>query len=102
MMMTIIVLIMVTVLILMVATTVHAILDTLEMVSTAQVCVYTFMNAIIYILIFVVDINECLQSPSVCHSNATCNDNDGSYECMCKEGYTGDGKICIGMYVDPL
>ena len=41
MMMTIIVLIMVTVLILMVAITVHAILDTLEMASTAQVCVYT-------------------------------------------------------------
>ena len=26
--------------------------------------------------------------------NATCTDNDGSYECVCKSGYTGDGWNC--------
>ena len=34
-----------------------------------------------------------------CHENATCNNLPGSYECVCKEGYVGDGKVnCEGKY----
>ena len=59
----IIALIMLTVLTLMVATTVHAILDTLEMASTAQVCSlhhrYVYVHAGMFI--------SCLWT-SVCHS----------------------------------
>ena len=32
----------------------------------------------------------------MCHDDAYCMDTDGSYECMCKEGYSGNGTHCIG------
>ncbi|XP_068711921.1 uncharacterized protein [Montipora foliosa] len=40
------------------------------------------------------DVNECTASSPVCHVNATCNNNLGSYQCTCKPGYAGDGKSC--------
>ena len=42
------------------------------------------------------DIDEC--SASVCHVNANCQNNDGSYVCACTAGYTGDGKSCTGEF----
>ena len=42
------------------------------------------------------DVNECSASPSVCHVNASCQNNLGSYVCSCNTGFTGDGKTCIG------
>ncbi len=30
----------------------------------------------------------------VCDDNATCQDVDGSFECVCKDGYSGDGTEC--------
>ena len=32
----------------------------------------------------------------MCHDDAYCMDTDGSYECMCNEGYSGNGTYCIG------
>ena len=43
-----------------------------------------------------IDINECSASPSVCSVNANCHNNEGSYVCSCKVGFTGDGKVCKG------
>ena len=43
------------------------------------------------------DIDECLSTP--CHSDATCDDIEGSYTCTCKVGTTGDGYNCTGMYL---
>ncbi len=40
------------------------------------------------------DVNECKQSPSPCHPDATCKNTDGSYECTCNSGFTGDGNTC--------
>ncbi|XP_028415961.1 fibropellin-1-like [Dendronephthya gigantea] len=46
-----------------------------------------------------IDVDECLPS-SPCHSNATCNNTDGSYTCTCNSGYTGDGFNCTdGSYI---
>lgn len=42
------------------------------------------------------DVNECSASPSVCHVNASCQNNVGSYVCSCNTGFTGDGKTCTG------
>ena len=42
------------------------------------------------------DIDECVDSANDCHSNATCNNIDGGFECTCKTGYTGNGTLCLG------
>jgi hypothetical protein len=49
---------------------------------------------------FYTDINECTSNTQNCHSNATCNNTDGSFTCACNSGYTGDGINCTGMSWD--
>ena len=47
-----------------------------------------------------VDINECLDPVGPCHVNADCIDTDGSFDCVCQAGYTGDGVIsCASEYM---
>ena len=36
----------------------------------------------------------------MCHDDAYCMDTDGSYECMCNEGYSGNGTSCIGKLIN--
>ena len=48
------------------------------------------------ITFFFIDINECLSIP--CDTNAHCINNNGSYSCSCKAGFTGNGTVCVGMY----
>lgn len=44
-------------------------------------------------MIFVfADFNECMQLP--CRNGGTCKNLDGSFECICPEGYTGT--LCTG------
>ena len=31
-----------------------------------------------------------------CHENSTCTDGNGSYTCVCQNGFTGDGFNCTG------
>ena len=40
------------------------------------------------------DINECISGSAECHNNATCTNTDGSYECTCDTGFSGDGFNC--------
>ena len=35
-------------------------------------------------------------STNLCHENADCIDNIGSYKCLCKNGLTGNGTFCSG------
>ena len=42
------------------------------------------------------DIDECSVFPSICDINAICRNSEGSYLCLCKEGFAGDGKACKG------
>ena len=44
----------------------------------------------------VADIDECDLGTDNCSSNATCTDTDGSYDCTCRDGYSGDGFNCSG------
>ena len=43
----------------------------------------------------IIDTNECLEDLS-CHPNATCNNTEGYYMCVCDSGYAGDGFTCNG------
>nr|XP_058950979.1 uncharacterized protein LOC131778575 [Pocillopora verrucosa] len=40
------------------------------------------------------DIDECTESLHNCSSYAFCNNTEGSYNCTCKPGYTGNGREC--------
>ncbi|KAL9953458.1 hypothetical protein ACROYT_G040880 [Oculina patagonica] len=40
------------------------------------------------------DIDECAAGTHSCDSNAECINTKGSYNCICKPGYHGDGKNC--------
>ena len=45
------------------------------------------------------DINECSEGSDTCDENANCTNTDGSYNCSCKTGYTGDGRNCSGSFI---
>ena len=44
------------------------------------------------------DINECTTNFHTCDANAVCNNTQGSYNCTCSPGYTGNGTSCNGYY----
>lgn len=45
---------------------------------------------------FNVDINECAAGSAKCDMNADCRNTEGSYNCTCKTGFTGNGTSCSG------
>ena len=47
-------------------------------------------------ILLTLDIIECNASVAVCDENADCNDTDGSFECVCRRGFSGDGFTCDG------
>ena len=49
-------------------------------------------------IFFTTDIDECSAETNLCDENADCANIDGSFSCTCKEGFTGDGKTCQGVF----
>ena len=45
------------------------------------------------------DVNECDLGTHNCHDNATCTNTVGSFNCTCKDGFSGDGRHCAGMSI---
>ncbi|XP_062831368.1 nidogen-1 [Anolis carolinensis] len=45
------------------------------------------------------DIDECSEQPTVCGSNANCNNQPGTFRCECLEGYqfSADGRTCVAV-----
>lgn len=44
--------------------------------------------------LFLTDIDECEVETHKCHEDAECIDSDGSFSCVCKLGFSGDGLLC--------
>lgn len=44
---------------------------------------------------YVLDINECDLPSTSCPSNEICQNIDGSYKCVCKDGYGREGGSCV-------
>jgi hypothetical protein len=63
-----------------------------------------YMFNFLYIIIYdtphvhyIIDIDECADdSDNECHPNSSCINIEGSYDCSCLHGYTGDGRNCLG------
>ncbi|CAH3197854.1 unnamed protein product, partial [Porites evermanni] len=45
-------------------------------------------------LFYLLDVDECKESLPKCHFDADCTNTEGSYSCLCKSGYFGDGFTC--------
>ena len=46
--------------------------------------------------LYVEDVNECNADIYPCHEDAFCNNTIGSYDCICEDGFDGNGTICAG------
>ena len=51
------------------------------------------------ILFMVLDLDECTSSDT-CSSDAECVDTIGSYMCVCRVGFVGDGVTCISTLIN--
>lgn len=47
------------------------------------------------------DMNECALNLASCAQDAECVNTVGSFACQCKDGFTGDGEICLGKNLRP-
>ena len=45
------------------------------------------------------DVNECDSMNGGCPDNSECVNQPGSRLCRCREGFTGEGVLCVGGYV---
>jgi len=41
-------------------------------------------------------VDECSAVVGACDDNSNCQNTEGSYDCACMTGFTGDGKMCTG------
>ena len=44
------------------------------------------------------DIDECAQGTDNCAPNVECMNVQGSFKCVCREGFEGNGTLCTGKY----
>ncbi|XP_071150207.1 fibrillin-2-like [Mytilus edulis] len=42
------------------------------------------------------DINECLTNTTICQTNSMCENTNGSYVCICNDGYFNSADVCKG------
>ena len=54
------------------------------------------MNIRLTLCFLFLDLKECASNP--CHEQADCTEELGSFKCVCKAGFNGDGLSCNGNY----
>lgn len=52
--------------------------------------------ALIFFSVYKSDISECTMDSHDCQMSEKCTNTAGSYYCSCKEGFTGNGRVCSG------
>ena len=52
---------------------------------------------LLFYVLNVSDVNECINGTHNCDNNATCQNTVGSFNCSCNHGYDGNGTSCFGM-----
>jgi len=57
----------------------------------------SFVKPLSYLFPTLLDIDECNSTGIYCDVNAECVDTEGSFNCTCKPGFTGDGFYCSGL-----
>ena len=62
---------------------------------------YFFLLFYNYFLLYE-DVDECTSQTHDCPANGVCTNVDGSFQCECQSGLTGDGKTCAGRSRDKL
>ncbi|MEC7524213.1 MAG: Ig-like domain-containing protein [Myxococcota bacterium] len=45
------------------------------------------------------DVDECAAGTATCSAMASCTNTDGSFECACRAGFTGDGTDCYALVI---
>ena len=48
------------------------------------------------------DVDECTSQTHNCPANGVCTNVEGSFQCECQSGFTGDGKTCDGRSRDTI
>ena len=75
-------------------------LVTKEMAESAEVCIYVYLFFLLtqnYLTIHSLEIDECASDTDNCDINADCINTGGSFQCVCREGYDGNGLVCTGV-----
>ena len=71
------------------------------MVLEKTTILYIEIECILRFVILSSDIDECSADSSPCDENANCTNSDGSYTCNCKQGFSGNGTVCEGVFWSP-
>jgi hypothetical protein len=62
-----------------------------------HICAFLCQLPSINAFYIISDVDECSQSPSVCHQYAKCTNTVGYFSCQCNQGFLGDGiQNCAG------
>ena len=83
---------------LMKITTVYSSKTTYTNIAHGWNYIHTKHICSLHYLKFSLDVDECI-NPLTCHGDATCTNSEGSFDCSCNSGFTGNGLSCEGSYI---